>query len=129
MASRPSSFALLAAMLCAASLGAGCARKSEELVGTMREGSLSCESSRRYRFVLEGPKTAEVRVDGLMMPDSLRDWPGKRVRVTAVGSWDVWGNFVPTELRVASGAYGGPITIHGRYYANDGPGLPPSCVK
>lgn len=87
-----------------------CARAEEELIsGTMREGSLQCDDSRNFRFVIEAPRPIRVWAKDVTMPDTLRDFPGHAPEITARGAYDHTGHFVARLIAARTG-YAGQIS-------------------
>lgn len=106
--------------LCVAIAGpvayAACARKTEQqLSGQLRQGSLQCQDSRNFSFIMDGRKPVRVQVKNHPRPDTLRDFPGVPAEVTVVGAYDDAGVFVVRLITARTG------------YVGRVPGLPPSC--
>jgi hypothetical protein len=88
------------------------------LEGTLREGSLHCTDACHFELVVAEPeRDTRVRVQECIMPDALRDWPGRRLRLMVAGHRQ-------GDVLVASSL----LTRDG--YAKDPPhtpGRPPEC--
>lgn len=86
--------------------------------GTLREGSLRCTDACHFELVVtEAERDTRVRVSECIMPDALRDWPGRRLRVMVAGRRQ-GGVLIASSLLTREG------------YAKDAPrtpGRPPEC--
>lgn len=89
-----------------------------EIEGKLREGSLRCDDECHFELVLEGAPETRVRVESCIMPDTLRDWPGKPVHVMAAGRWEGERQLLATALLTQEGYTKEPKPSSGR---------PPSC--
>jgi hypothetical protein len=74
-------------------IGAGVAHRlwfssDVKLQGKLREGSHSCTDECHFSFVLEVGGGTEVLADTCIMPDTLRDWPGRPVELMVAGKPD-----------------------------------------
>ena len=86
--------------------------------GQLRAGSLRCRDECHFDFVIEGRPATSVRADTCIMPDALRDWPGRPVNVMTAGKWEGQSRLKATALLVKDGYRGGPKPSGGR---------PPEC--
>lgn len=111
------SLALAAAVV--ALLGAGLAWRTwgsgrVTLEGKLREGSLRCIDACHFELVLEGEPEVTVRADTCIMPDTLRDWPGRAVHVLAAGRWEGPARLHASSLFTREGYWQGQKPSGGR---------------
>jgi hypothetical protein len=76
--------------------------------GPLRQGSLRCDDECHFDFVVEAYGGTRVRAETCIMPDALRDWPGRPVRAMIAGTWEGQRRFKATALFVRSNA-GWPV--------------------
>jgi hypothetical protein len=88
------------------------------LEGRLRPGSLRCDDECHFELTLETRGGTRVRVDECLMPDTLRDWPGKPLDVLAAGRWEGERVLRATFLATKQGHSDGAKPSSGR---------PPAC--